>query len=381
MGGPLSGFGVLELGTVGPVPFAGALLADLGADVVRVDRPRRPDTSPDLPPRFDFYNRNKRSVVLDLKRSDARDAVIRILARRDVLLEGFRPGVIERLGLAPDMCLKANPRLIIGRMTGWGQDGPLAQEAGHDINYLALTGALHAIGEDGGPPVPPLNLVADLGGGALYLVIGVLAAALEARHSGSGQVIDAAMIDGVTNLMSTFQAMRQLRRWEDTRGRNTVDGGAPYYRCYETRDGKYIAVGAIEPRFYSALLNVLELDSAQLPPQNAKDSWPEMRAKFARVFRGRTRDEWEHAAAGRDACLSPVLSIDEASSHPQMTSRSVYTIFDAVQHPTPSPRFSRTQSELICPAPAPGQHDHGIAAEFGLGDIFAQAAGYGTTDG
>jgi len=365
MSGPLADVRVLELGAIGPAPFAGALLADLGADVVRIDRIGGPP--PDRPQRFDFYNRNKRSLALDLKRPEGVQTLLQLVRQADVLTEGYRPGVLERLGLAPAVLLAANPKLVIGRMTGWGQAGPLAAEAGHDINYLALTGALHAIGSVD-EPAPPLNLVADLGGGAMYLAVGVLAAVLEARRSGQGQVVDAAMVDGVTNLMSAFQAMRQEGAWEDRRGCNLVDGGAPYYGCYATRDGRHVAVGAIEPHFYAALLAVLQLDPATLPPQNERAQWPAMRARFAAILRTRTRDEWVQAAAGRDACLAPVLSIDEAPQHPQMRAREAYADFDGVRHPTPAPRLSRTPAALRRGAPAPGQHSEELLREAGFGD-------------
>ncbi len=366
MSGPLSGIRVLELPAIGPVPFAGALLADLGADVVRIDRLPGPPAADALPSRFDFYNRNKRSVALDLKKPAAVQAVLAMIAGVDVLLEGFRPGVAERLGLGPSPCLEANPRLVYGRMTGWGQDGPLAQEAGHDINYLALTGALHSIGVKGKPPVPPLNLVADLGGGAMYLAVGVLAATLEARTSGRGQVVDAAMVDGVVNLMSAFEAFRQFGTWTESRGENLVDGGAPYYCTYETRDGKYVAVGAIEAHFYAALLDVLGLAGASLPGQNDRGAWPALRERFAAIFRTRTRDEWVQAMAGRDACFAPVLDLDEAPRHPHMQARGVFMPFDEVRHPTPAPRFSRTPGALRRPPPAPGEHSSEVLAEWGL---------------
>lgn len=366
MSGPLVGMRVLELAAIGPAPFAGALLPDLGADVVRIDRMPRAGAAAEPPPRFDFYNRNKRSVELDLKHPDAAAAVLGLVRNADVLLEGFRPGVIERLGLGPERCHAANPRLVIGRMTGWGQSGPLAQEAGHDINYLALSGALHAIGEAGRPPVPPLNLVADLGGGAMYLAVGVLAAALESRVSGRGQVVDAAMIDGVTHLMSAFQALRQQDVWDDERGRNLVDGGAPFYGTYATRDGKYVAVGAIEPHFYASLLGAMELDGAALPDQNHRAAWPAMRERFAVVFRTRTRDEWIQRCTGRDTCLAPVLSIDEAPHHPQMIAREVYLAFDGARHPAPAPRFSRTPATLRRGAPEPGQHGEEVLKSWGL---------------
>ncbi len=366
MTGPLSGFRVLELAAIGPVPFAGALMADMGADVVRVDRLMRPGDTPQTPPRFDFYNRNKRSIALDLKRPEGVEVLLQMVRHTDVLLEGFRPGVTERLGLGPDTCLEINPRLVYGRMTGWGQNGPMAMEAGHDINYLALTGALHAIGEAGRPPAPPLNLVADLGGGAMYLAVGILAAAMEAKASGKGQVVDTAMIDGVTNLMSAFQAFRQQGEWTDERGRNIVDGGAPYYGCYETKDAKYVAIGAMEPQFYAALLDLLGLTGQALPAQNERSTWPELRARFASIFLTRTRKEWEQAAAGRDACLAPVLSIEEAPQHPQMQARQVYMPFDNLIHPSPAPRFSRTPSSVRRSTPSAGQHTLEVLKEWGV---------------
>ena len=364
--GPLQGFRILELAAIGPVPFAGALLADLGADVVRVDRVLPPGTQPAQPPRFDFYNRNKRSVAFDLKQPAGLQAVLQLVVKADILLEGFRPGVTERLGLGPDICLAANPRLVYGRMTGWGQDGPLAQEAGHDINYLALTGALASLGTPGTPPPPPLNLVADLGGGAMYLAVGVLAAAWSARSSGIGQVVDAAMVDGVAHLMSAFQAYRQQGTWTANRGENIVDGGAPFYGTYETADGKYVAVGAIEPQFYAALISVMDLDPSSLPPQNERAHWPAVRERFAAVFRGRSRDDWVEAAAGRDACLAPVLTIDEAPQHPQMVARGTFTSFDDVLHPSPAPRLSATPGSLRRPPPLPGQHQAEVLQEWGV---------------
>jgi alpha-methylacyl-CoA racemase len=364
--GPLDGFRVVEIGGIGPAPFAGALLGDLGADVLRIDRIARPGFEPDLPPRFDFYNRNKRSVALDLKQPQAVATVLKLVAQADALIEGFRPGVMERLGLGPEACLAINPRLVYGRMTGWGQKGPMAQEAGHDINYLALTGALHCLGDADRPPPPPLNLVADLGGGALYLVVGLLAAAMEARRSGRGQTIDVAMIDGVTHLMSAFQAFRQQGSWTERRADNVVDGGAPFYRSYPTGDGKFVAVGAIEPHFYANLVKVMGLDGENLPDQNDRAAWPKMRKRFAKIFESRTRDEWVAVAAGRDACLAAVLTIDEAPEHPQMRAREVYTMFDGLRHPSPAPRFSRTPSELRRPTPAPGRDSRQALADWGV---------------
>ena len=366
MTGPLQGLRVLEFGGIGPAPFEGALMGDLGADVVRIDRLSRPLSGLEQPPRFDFYNRSKRSVALDLKQPAGVAAALKLVARADALIEGFRPGAMERLGLGPDACFAVNPRLVYGRMTGWGQDGPLAQEAGHDITYLALSGALRCIGDPDRPPPPPLNLVADLGGGALYLVVGVLAAALEARVSGRGQTVEAAMIDGVTNLMSMFLALRQRGTWTGQREDNLLDGGAPYYRCYSTKDRKYVAVGAIEPQFYAALIDTMGLDGETLPGQNDRAAWPEMRKRFASVFRTRTRDEWVAATLGRDACLAPVLSIDEAPEHPQMKARNVYAHLDGLRHPSPAPRFDRTPASLAREAPAPGQHSREALSDWGL---------------
>jgi len=365
MSGPLQGLRIVELAAIGPAPFAGALLADLGADVVRVDRLPVPGGVADPPARYDFYNRNKRSVVVDLKRPEGVETVLQMVARADALLEGFRPGVTERLGVGPDACLAANPRLVYARMTGWGQDGPWAREAGHDINYLALTGALHSIGTPE-QPAPPLNLVADLGGGAMYLAVGVLAAVIEARTSGRGQVVDAAMVDGVVNLMSAFQAFAQRGLWTDGRGENLVDGGAPYYGTYAARDGKFVSVGAMEPQFYAALLALLGLDSVTLPEQNDRSAWPALRERFAAVFRTRDRDDWVRAAAGRDACIAPVLTIAESPQHPQLAARGSYTRFDAVLHPSPAPRFSRTPGSLRRPAPSAGEHTAEVLREWGI---------------
>ena len=366
MSGPLSGVRVLELPAIGPAPFCGALLADMGADVVRIDRAASIDLGTPVPPHFDFYNRNKRSVALDLKARPAVDAALQLVRHADILIEGFRPGVAERLGLGPAPCMEINPRLVYGRMTGWGQNGPLAQAVGHDINYLALSGALHCIGEKGRPPVPPLNLAADLGGGAMYLAVGVLAALSEARSSGRGQVVDAAMVDGLSNLMSAFSAFRQMGEWTDDRGENIVDGGAPFYGTYETRDGKYVAVGAIEARFYRALTDGMALDASSLPPQMDRSTWPSLRARFAQVFKERTRDEWVAAMEGRDACLSPVLTLDEAPVHPHMKARGVFSAFDGVQHPSPAPRFDRTPSSLRRGAPAAGANSAEVLAQWGV---------------
>ncbi|MCW2946658.1 MAG: Alpha-methylacyl-CoA racemase [Actinoallomurus sp.] len=338
--GPLAGTRVVELAGVGPGPHAAMLLADLGADVILV---RRPGTERDPGPQ----HRGRRLVEADLKDPSGRDAVLALVARADVLIEGFRPGVTERLGLGPDDCAARNPGLVYARMTGWGQAGPLADSAGHDINYIGLTGVLHAIGRAGQPPVVPLNLVGDFGGGSLYLVLGVLAALVERQRSGRGQVIDAAIIDGTSSLAHLIWALRGDGRWRDERGTNRLDSGAPFYDVYETSDGGYMAVGALEPRFYREFVTLLELDPAQLPPQNEPEGWPALRAIFARAFATRTRDEWAAVFEGTDACTTPVLAFDEVATHPHLAAREALIDVDGVVQPAPAPRFSRT------PAPTP----------------------------
>jgi alpha-methylacyl-CoA racemase len=366
MAGPLTGVKIVELAAQGPAPFAGGILADFGADVVIVDRPPDGGRAPDVPRAFDFYNRNKRSIVLDLK-SEAGGAQARELVERaDVLLEGYRPGVAERLGFGPEDCLTINPALVYGRMTGWGQSGPMAMEAGHDINYLALTGALHAIGTADAPPPPPMNLVADLGGGGMFLVTGVLMALLHARATGEGQVIDCAMIDGVSQLMSMMQAFRQQGSWSDQRQDNIVDGGAPHFATYATADNKYVAVGAIEPQFYANLLDAMGLDGETLPDRDNRANWPDLRTRFAAVFAGKTRAEWEDVMAGRDACFSPVLNIDEAWQHPQMRARGTFVEMGGLIWPAPAPRLSRTPGVLRRPAPEPGADGDAVRRDWGL---------------
>lgn len=364
--GPLLGVRVLELPAIGPTPFAGALLADMGADVLRLDRTTPIDLGTPVPSRFDFYNRNKRSLAVDLKQAAGRDAVLRLVETMDIVIEGFRPGVAEKLGVGPDACLARRPALVYGRMTGWGQHGPLAHEAGHDINYLALSGALHCIGEAGRAPMPPLNLAADLGGGAMYLAVGVLAALTQARASGRGQVVDAGMVDGVSHLMSAFQAFRQLGSWSLARQDNIVDGGAPYYGTYETADGKYVAVGAMEARFYANLLRCMRLDPADLPGQHDRQAWPRLRAVFAGVFRSRSRDAWVSACAGQDACLTPVLDMDEAVAHSHMQARGVFCEVQGALQPAPAPRFSATPGGIYRAPPDAGSHSLEVLAECGF---------------
>jgi len=339
--GPLHGVRVIEFAGLGPGPFACMLLADMGADVVRVERPGAKPRHP-----TDLIGRGRRTVHLDLKSEDDRKQVLELLAHADVLVEGFRPGVMERLGLGPERVAGVNPRLVYGRMTGWGQDGPLARAAGHDINYIALTGALAANGERDSTPLPPLNLVGDYGGGSLYLVVGILAALLEARESGCGQVVDAAICDGALSLMSLAQGQRLRGKFAEERGSNMLDGGAPYYASYRTSDDKYVCVGAIEPQFFALLCEKLELDQVLRDAQNDRQRWPELRSELTRIFRTRTRQEWVSLLEGTDACFAPVLSLSEVADHPHMAARNAIVEVDGVAYPAPAPRFSRTRSAI-----------------------------------
>lgn len=364
--GPLAGVRIIEMAGIGPAPFCAMLLADLGAEVLRLDRTEPSGLGIEMAPRFDLLKRGRRSLAIDLKRSGGRAAALRLIGQADALIEGFRPGVMERLGLGPDDCFADNPRLVYGRMTGWGQDGPLAKTAGHDINYIALSGALHAIGREGQAPVPPLNLVGDYGGGATYLALGVVAALFEARQSGRGQVVDASMVEGSASLMTGIFGMRAADLWQDERGVNIIDSGAPYYDTYETKDGRWVAVGAIEPKFYAALLDRMGLGGADLPAQDDRARWPDLKRRFAEVFRGKTRDEWCGIMAGSDACFAPVLSLAEVSEHPHNRARGSFTERDGIVQPTPAPRFSRTQAEAGAPPPEPGAHSKAALADWGF---------------
>src|SRR5881394_1507565 len=319
--GPLAGVKVLEFEAIGPAPFAGMLLADMGADVLLIDRPGSSGLGLKRERWYDVMLRGKRSVTLDLKSASGAEAALELVARADVLIEGFRPGVMERLGLGPEPAMTKNPRLVYGRMTGWGQQGPLAPRAGHDIDYIALSGALHAIGRSGGAPVPPLNLVGDFGGGGMLLAFGVACALFEAQRTGAGQVVDAAMIDGASLLTTMFWGMQAAAQWSDSRGANFLDSGAPWYDTYETKDAKFVAIGAIEPKFYAELLERLGLGNEALPDQNDRAQWPLLRERFADVFRSRTRDEWCRAFDGSDACFAPVLTFREAAVHPHAVAR------------------------------------------------------------
>ncbi|MFI9834697.1 CaiB/BaiF CoA transferase family protein [Streptomyces sp. NPDC051913] len=364
MTGPLNGVRVVELGGIGPGPFAGMLLADLGADVVRVDRPGRAD-EPDAGGPADLLNRGKRSVVLDLKDPAATAALLRLVERADVLIEGFRPGVTERLGIGPHACLARNPRLAYGRMTGWGQDGPLAAAAGHDITYIALTGALGAIGGPEGPPQIPLNLVGDFGGGGCYLVIGVLAALHAAARTGQGQVVDAAIVDGTAHLLASTYAKLARDEWSDERGVNRFDGGWPFYAVYETKDGRHVAVGALERTFYRTLLELLELD-VDPDRQHDRSTWPELRALLARRFAERTRDEWAELFEGTDACVAPVLSLTEAALHSHLAARRSLFTRDGVVQPAAAPRFSATPTRPGRVAPPVGADIRAVSRDWGV---------------
>lgn len=344
--GPLHGIRIIEMGGIGPVPFCGMLLADLGADVLCIERVQPTGSSIGKDARFDLFSRGKQSIALDLKHPDAVTLLKRLLARADALIEGFRPGVAERMGLGPENCVALNPRLVYGRMTGWGQIGPMAQAPGHDINYIALTGALHAIGQKNGPPTPPLNLVGDFGGGAMYLALGLLSALLESRSSGRGQIVDAAMVDGAASLMTFIYGLHASGFYSDHRGTNRYDGGAPYYTTYETKDGRWIALGSNEPRFYQQTLELLGLADESLPQQTDRNGWDTLRTRFASVFKTRTRDEWCALAAGKEVCLSPVLSLAEAPNHPSNQERGTFLEIDGVPQPAPAPRFSRTAAEV-----------------------------------
>ncbi len=367
--GPLQGCTIIELSGIGPAPFAGMLLADLGADVIRVDRPSTGhDLGISVPRQYSVLLRNRRSIRVDLKDPRGAEIVLRLVEKADALIEGFRPGVAERLGVGPEECLARNQRLVFGRMTGWGQDGPLAHAAGHDINYIALSGALHAIGPTGGAPTVPLNLVGDFGGGGAYLAIGVLAAMLSARATGRGQVIDAAMTDGSASLMSAIYGMHGSGLVNDERGSNIIDGGAFFYGTYQTADGGWVSIGSIERRFYDELITALELDPSDFPDRDDRALWPEYRERVSRVFRTKTRDEWTALMQGTDICFAPVLSLAEAPHHPHNQARCTFIDVDGVVQPAPAPRFSATPTTIPVAPTASGTHTDEIMRSSGYDD-------------
>ena len=356
--GPLRGFRVIELAGIGPGPFCGMMLSDMGAEVIRVDRIGGGRGR-------DVLARNRRSIAIDLKRPEGVEVVLKLVETADGLFEGFRPGVTERLGLGPEECMARNAKLVYGRMTGWGQDGPIAHAAGHDINYIGLAGALHAIGEPGGKPVPPLNLIGDFGGGGMLLAFGLVCGMLEASRSGKGQVVDAAMVDGAASLMAMFFSMAG-RGFKDQRGSNMLDGGAHFYNTYETKDGKYVCVGSIEPQFYAELVEKAGVDAAKFDAQMDAGQWDSFKEELAAVFKGKTRDEWCRIMEGSDVCFAPVLSILEAPDHPHNRQRQTFVEIDGVTQPAPSPRFSRTQAEIAGAARAPGEDTRSVLADLGL---------------
>jgi len=362
--GPLKGVKIVEMGGIGSEPFSAMMMADMGAEIIRLERYKE---SPGfMDPKLDFTNRGRRSIYIDLKKPEGIDATLKLIKSADALIEGFRPGVMERLGLGPEDCLKLNSGLVYGRITGWGQEGPMANAAGHDINYIAITGALHAIGRPNSKPVPPLNLVGDFGGGGLLLAFGMACALYEAKISGKGQVVDAAMVDGASVLMTMMHGLRSANLWSNERGSNLVDGGAHFYDTYETSDGKYVAIGSIEPQFYKILVEKLGVDASEYKDQMNVAAWPEMKEKITAVFKTKTRDEWCELMEGTDACFSPVLTMEEAMEHPHNVARNSFVTIDGATQPAPAPRFSRTKEEIQFPAPIPGENTLSVLEDWGF---------------
>ena len=366
--GPLVGVRVLEIGGIGPGPMAAMVLADLGADVIRIDKPK--DDLVLVPPGLNLLHRGRRSVMVDLHQPGGAEVVRRLARTADIVTEGYRPGVAERLGIGPDDLMAVNPRLVYGRMTGWGQEGPIAHSAGHDIAYIATTGTLHAIGRAGGPPQVPMNLLGDFAGGSMFLVTGVLAALLEARVSGRGQVVDAAIVDGAAVLSTMMYGLMSAGTWQDRRGVNILDTGAPFYDVYETADGRHMAVGALEPQFYAEFVRLLD-PGPDLPDQHDVSRWPQMRERFAAKFRTKTMSEWSAIFDGTDACVAPVVSFTEAPQHPQLAARGTFVTSHGVVQPAPAPRFSRTPAKMGAPPPVPGADTRAALADWGIDDVDA----------
>jgi alpha-methylacyl-CoA racemase len=364
--GPLEGIKIVEFAGIGPGPFCCMLLADMGADVVRIDRTEAADLGTPTEARFALLARGRRSIALDLKKPEDVKVAKALVAKADALVEGFRPGVMERLGLGPDEMLKLNPRLVYGRMTGWGQEGPLAQAAGHDINYISLVGALNAIGQKNGPPVPPLNLVGDFGGGALYLAFGLACGLLEAKKSGKGQVVDAAMVDGAASLITGLFGGTASGAWVNARGSNFVDGGAHFYGAYETKDEKYISIASIEVRFYEELLERLGMKDQIKTKQRDRAGWEAAKEQLAALFKTKTRDEWCKILEGTDVCFAPVLDVKEAMQHPHNKARGTFIEVDGIPQPGPAPRFSRTKPVVSRPPSRPGQHTDEVLSSWGV---------------
>ena len=364
--GPLEGVKILEIAGIGPGPFAAMMLSDMGAEVLRIDRAQGVHGGDPASPPPDTLGRGRRSIGVDLKNPEGVEVVLKLVEQADALIEGFRPGVMERLGVGPEVCCERNPKLVYGRMTGWGQEGPMAQAAGHDINYIALAGALHPLGRAGEKPLPPLNLVGDFGGGGMLLAYGVVCALVESQRSGKGQVVDAAMVDGASVLMTMMYGMLHMGMWKDERGVNLLDTGSHFYDTYETSDGKYVSIGSIEPQFYALLLEKTGLASAELPKQMDRDKWPEMKERITEIFKTKTRDQWCVIMEGSDVCFAPVLSMSEVDEHPHIKHRDTYVEIAGVKQPAPAPRFSRTPPEVVRPPAHRGQHTDEALADWGF---------------
>jgi len=362
--GPLKGLKIIEMAGIGPGPFCGMVLADLGAKIIRVDRASAIGTGS----KQDAANRGKKSIAVDLKSKEGVEVVLKLVETADAIFEGFRPGVMERLGLGPDVCSKRNERIVFGRMTGWGQEGPLANAAGHDINYISLTGALAAIGRPGSPPVPPLNLIGDFGGGGMLLALGLVAALLESKESKKGQVVDAAMTDGSALLMTMIYTMQSSGVWKTSMGSNLLDGGSHFYDTYECKDGKFISLGSIEPQFYALLCQIAELDESIFGNQMSRDSWPEQKEAIKKIIFDKTRDEWCELMEGTDVCFAPVLDMSEAPKHPHNVERKTFIDLEGVTQPAPAPRFSRTEPEVVSSPSVVGEHTDEVLTSIGFSD-------------
>ena len=360
--GPLQGIKVIEFAGIGPGPFCGMMLADMGAEVIRIDRPNTPGGMGDV------LARGRKSIAVDLKTEAGKETVLALIEQADALIEGFRPGVMERLGLGPEDCLAKNPKLVFGRVTGWGQDGPLAKAAGHDINYISLTGALHAIGRAGEKPVPPLNLVGDFGGGGMLLAFGLVCALLESRQSGKGQVVDAAMVDGAAALMAMFSTLQHVGQFSPERGTHMLDGGAHFYDTYETADGEFISIGSIEPQFYQLLIEKAQLDPQEFAAQMKRSEWPQLKEKLVEVFKQKTQQEWCEIMEGSDVCFAPVLSLRDAPQHPHIKARNTFMTLGGIEQPAPAPRFSRTQPAQDQPGVVAGKNSIEVCKAFGLSE-------------
>jgi alpha-methylacyl-CoA racemase len=362
--GPLKGLKIIEMAGIGPGPFCGMVLADLGVEIIRVDRASAIGTGS----KQDAANRGKKSIAVDLKSEEGVEVVLKLVETADAIFEGFRPGVMERLGLGPDVCSERNERIVFGRMTGWGQEGPLANAAGHDINYISLTGALAAIGRPGSPPVPPLNLIGDFGGGGMLLALGLLAALLESKESKKGQVVDAAMTDGSALLMTMIYSMYSSGMWKTSMGSNLLDGGSHFYDTYECKDGKFISLGSIEPQFYALLCQIAELDESIFGKQMSRDSWPEQKEAIKKIILDKTRDEWCEFMEGTDVCFAPVLDMSEAPKHPHNVERKTFIDLEGVTQPAPAPRFSRTEPEVVSSPSVVGEHTDEVLTSIGFSD-------------